>query len=84
MTYPYIKLTSKYRVANYAKPYIISELASNHNGDMKLAEKMIRASKKAGANAVKFQSWSKDTIFSKKVYQDNFNSVCVKKSINWR
>ena len=33
---------------------------------------MIDAAKKCGADCVKFQSWSKDTIFSEKTYQDNF------------
>ena len=67
-----IKLTSKKEVFNFCEPYIIAELASNHNGDMNMAERMILSAKKAGADCVKFQSWSKDTIFSKKVYQDNY------------
>lgn len=54
------------------KPYIIAEIGSNHNGDIELAKKMILKAKECGADCVKFQSWSKDTIFSKKVYQDNF------------
>jgi len=63
---------SKQEVDNFREPYIVAELGSNHNGDMALAKKMILAAKEAGADCVKFQSWSKETIFSKKVYQDNF------------
>tara|TARA_X000000950_G_scaffold289544_1_gene415319 strand:+ start:22613 stop:23671 length:1059 start_codon:yes stop_codon:yes gene_type:complete len=37
------------------KPYIIAEIGINHNGYLSLAKKMIRASKNAGADAVKFQ-----------------------------
>lgn len=59
-------------IIEYEKPYIIAEIGSNHNGDMKLAKEMIDAAKKCGADCVKFQSWSKDTIFSEKTYQDNF------------
>ena len=66
-----IKLTAKTAVHNFARPYVIAELGANHNGDMKLAERMIKEAKKAGADCVKFQSWSKDTIFSKKVYEEN-------------
>lgn len=54
------------------RPYIIAELGSNHNGDMELARKLIDAAKEAGADCVKFQSWTKDTIFSKEVYEKNY------------
>lgn len=56
----------------YDKPYVIAEIGANHNGDMELAKKMIDVAKKCGADCVKFQSWSKDSIFSKKVYEDNY------------
>ncbi len=36
-------------------PYFISEIGINHNGFLNLALKMIKYSKKAGFNAVKFQ-----------------------------
>lgn len=67
-----IQLTSTRKVADFGKPYIIAELGSNHNGDMELARKLIIAAKEAGADCVKFQSWSKDTIFSRKTYEDNY------------
>jgi sialic acid synthase SpsE len=67
-----IQLTPKRKVADFSKPYIIAELGSNHNGDMTLAGKLIREAKKAGADCVKFQSWSKETIFSRKTYEDNY------------
>lgn len=54
------------------KIYIIAEIGANHNGDMKLAKRMIDAAKKAGADCVKFQSWTKDSIFSKGVYEQNY------------
>ena len=38
-----------------SKPYIIAEIGINHNGFYGLAKKMIINSKKAGADAVKFQ-----------------------------
>jgi len=67
-----INLTSKKTVYNYCDPYIIAELGSNHNGDMDLAKKLILAAKESGADCVKFQSWSKSTLFSKKKYEDNY------------
>lgn len=59
-------------VKEYGRPYVIAEIGANHNGDMELAKKMIDSAKECGADCVKFQSWTKDTIFSKKVYQDNY------------
>lgn len=56
----------------FDRPYVIAEIGANHNGDMDLAKKMIDVAKECGADCVKFQSWSKDTIFSKKVYDDNY------------
>ena len=56
---------------NFGRAYVIAELGSNHNGDMELARKLIDAAKRAGADCVKFQSWSKDSIFSKGVYESN-------------
>ena len=38
-----------------SKPYIIAEIGINHNGIYNLAKKLIIESKKAGADAVKFQ-----------------------------
>ncbi len=67
-----IKFNSNRFVGEGEAPYIIAELGSNHNGDMDLAKKLIDAAKQAGADCVKFQSWSKDTIFSRKTYEDNY------------
>ncbi len=67
-----IKLTKEKDIFNYCEPYIIAELGSNHNGDMELAKKLILDAKEAGVNCVKFQSWSKNSIFSKKKYDDNY------------
>ncbi|MBE0514843.1 MAG: N-acetylneuraminate synthase family protein [Sulfurimonas sp.] len=67
-----MQLTSKKEVFNYCKPYVIAELGANHNGDMELAKKLIVQAKEAGADCVKFQSWSKNTIFARKKYEDNY------------
>lgn len=54
------------------KPYVIAEIGANHNGDMELAKRIIDEAVKCGADCVKFQSWSKESIFSKKTYNDNY------------
>jgi N-acetylneuraminate synthase len=43
-------------------PYIIAELSANHNQDIQRAYQIIEAAKKAGADAVKLQTYRPDTI----------------------
>ena len=44
------------------KTYIIAELSGNHNGSIKNAIESIRAAKRIGANAIKFQTYTPDTM----------------------
>ena len=59
-------------VREYSQPYVIAEIGANHNGDIELAKKMIDKAVECGADAVKFQSWTKTSLFSRKVYEDNY------------
>lgn len=52
-------------------PWVVAEIGANHNGDMELCRRLIDAAQEAGADAVKFQSWSKDSLISRPEYARN-------------
>ena len=43
-------------------PFIIAEMSANHCGDKDLAFKIIKAAKECGADAIKVQTYTADTI----------------------
>jgi len=65
--------------------FFVAELSGNHNQDFNLAMKTIRAMKKAGADAVKFQTYTADTITidsRKKYFLINDGSVWSGKNLH--
>lgn len=42
--------------------YVIAELSANHNGDFEQATRLVHAAKDAGADAIKLQTYTPDTI----------------------
>lgn len=49
-------------IGNEYEPYIIAEMSANHNGNIETAFRIIEEAKKAGADALKIQTYTPDTI----------------------
>jgi pseudaminic acid synthase len=58
---PKIKIAGR-QISSEDLPYIIAELSANHNGKIETALRIIEEAKKAGADAVKLQTYTADTI----------------------
>ena len=48
-----------------SKTFIIAEAGVNHNGEINLAKRLIKEAAKAGADAVKFQTFKTENIVTK-------------------
>jgi len=55
--------------------FIIAEVGSNHNRNLKLAKNYIELAKKVGANAVKFQTFKADNLVSKKYAKQMYDII---------
>lgn len=59
------------KIINGGEPYIVAELNSSHNGKIDAAREMIDAAKDCGCDAVKFQSWSAESLYCRDYYEQN-------------
>ena len=51
-----------YEINDKSPVFIIAELSANHNGDINIAIETIKAAKRAGADCIKLQTYTADTI----------------------
>ena len=51
-----------YKIDQDSACFIIAELSANHNGSLQTAIETIKSAKRAGANAIKLQTYTPDTI----------------------
>lgn len=50
------------RIGPAHSPYVIAEMSANHNGDIETAFRIILEAKNAGADAIKIQTYTADTL----------------------
>jgi len=56
-------ITIKHRKIGPGQPtYVVAEMSGNHNQDFNQAVRIIKAAKEAGADAIKLQTYTQDTI----------------------
>ncbi|MDE6203014.1 MAG: N-acetylneuraminate synthase family protein [Lachnospiraceae bacterium] len=54
-------------ISNTSSTFIIAEAGVNHNGDIKLAKKMIDVAVESDVDAVKFQTFKTDKLILKNI-----------------
>ncbi len=64
---------------NQKNCFIIAELSANHGNDLEIAKETVRAAKRAGADAIKLQTYTADTI-TLNVRTDDFK---IKQGTHW-
>ena len=52
----------KFDISDSSKVFIIAEMSANHNQNLDIAIETVKAAKRAGADAIKLQTYTPDTI----------------------
>ena len=66
-----LKLNNGTIIGNYEKPYIVAELNTSHFGEISQAKKLILQAKMSGCDAIKLQSWTSESLYSRSFYKKN-------------
>jgi N,N'-diacetyllegionaminate synthase len=58
------------KIKKIKKTFIIAEIGNNHEGNYKIAKKLVKLAAKAGVDAVKFQTFKVDDFINQKDKKD--------------
>jgi pseudaminic acid synthase len=53
---------NNFEISKNSQVFVIAELSANHNGSLETAIETVRAAKRAGANCIKLQTYTADTM----------------------
>lgn len=62
----HIKITKDHHIGDEEPCFVVAEIGANHNKNLSIAKKLIDIAAESGADAVKFQIYSAETLYSKK------------------
>ncbi|PJE51051.1 MAG: N-acetylneuraminate synthase [Candidatus Yanofskybacteria bacterium CG10_big_fil_rev_8_21_14_0_10_36_16] len=66
------------------KAFIIAEAGVNHNGNFKMAKKLISIASKSGADAIKFQTFNPETLIIKNAPKAKYQSKNIGKESHYQ
>lgn len=77
-------LIGKRKIGDDSPVFIIAEAGSNHNRDLNQAKKLIEIAAEAEADAVKFQTYSAETLYSKKTPTPDYLDMKMEQKSVWQ
>ena len=72
------------KVGENSPVFVIAEAGSNHNRDLNQAKKLIEIAAEAEADAIKFQTYSAETLYSKKTPKPDYLEGKMKQNSVWQ
>ena len=61
---------NNFTISEKSRPYIVAELSANHNGKIDNVFKAIKVAKNSGADAIKIQTYTPDTMTINSIKKD--------------